>query len=83
MKSKNYFYLKNNVYNTSNKYIEQNVSIESPLLNENIYLIKKDNFINGYNKEICFYNIGYNCNKNQKKYDIKIIKNALIKTKVI
>ena len=81
LKSKNYFYLKNNVYNTSNKYIEQNVSIESPLLNENIYLIKKDNFINVNTKEIYFYNVDYNYNKNQKKYDIKIIKNAIIKTK--
>ena len=81
LKSKNYFYLKNNAFNTSNKYIEQNVSIESPLLNENIYLIKKDNFINVNRKEIYFYNVDYNYNKNQKKYDIKIIKNAIIKAK--
>ena len=77
-KTKHHFYLKTN---DDIKYIEQNVAIESPILNENIYLMNKYNFINVNIREIFFYRVNYNYNEIEKKYNIEIIKNKMIRTK--
>ena len=80
--TKKHFYLKNNIINNNdNNYIDQNVSISSPVSNENIYLINKNNFINTNIRQILFYNIKYNYNEIQKCYEIEIINDSTIQAK--
>ena len=80
--TKRHFYLKNNIINDNyNKYTDQIVSISTPVSNENIYLINKNNFINTNIRQILFYNIKYIYIEIQKCYEIEIINDSTLQAK--
>ena len=80
--TKRHFYLKNNIINDNyNKYTDQIVSISTPVSNENIYLINKNNFINTNIRQILFYHVNYNYNEIKKCYEIEIINDSTLQAK--
>ena len=79
--TKNHFYLKNTINNYNNIYLEQKVSISSPITSEETYYINNYNFVNTKIRQIFFYHIEFKYNENQNYYDIQIIKNETITAK--
>lgn len=78
LKTKNNFYLKNNIDN--NIYFKQEVII-SQTINESIHFINNYNFIILSNKSVIFYEIICNYDNNESKYIIKIKKDITLTTK--
>jgi len=78
LKTKNNFYLKNN--NDNKLYFKQKVII-SQAISENIHFINNYNFIILSNKNVIFYEIICNYDKNESKYAIEIKKDISLITK--
>ena len=78
LKTKNNFYLKNNIDN--NIYFKQKVII-SQAINEDIHFINNYNFIILSNKNVIFYEIICNYDNNESKYIIEIKRNITLTTK--